>query len=127
MYIYNELEHFWAMIWVTDVIITYRPYLKNSSDQLIVTLYILSIYISVHNQLIGTIFEVRAVLLMINNKIGIEEQVAVHILSLNIFDQSRYNFVFLLDILSFATFVMQTIFFSTILGHPWYFLAPRTN
>ena len=37
--------------------ISYRPSLENGSGQLIVTLYTISIYHSVHNQLIRTLFE----------------------------------------------------------------------
>ena len=39
----------------------YRLSLENGSDQLIVTLYTLSIYTSVHKQLIRTIFEAHIV------------------------------------------------------------------
>ena len=43
------------------IVHTYWPSLKSGSNQLIVTLYILSIYPSVHNQQIRTIFEGRYV------------------------------------------------------------------
>ena len=49
--------HINAIIYFMILSVSYRPSLENVSGQLIVTLYTISIYPSVHNQLIRTLFE----------------------------------------------------------------------
>ena len=55
MYTYNV--HINAIIYFMILSISYRPSLENGSGQLIVTLYTICIYHSVHNQLIRILFE----------------------------------------------------------------------